>query len=69
MEEDEQDADGTDVADAEQVDAEETATQGSSVGELIINDIALHIPSHEQTGEKTTYGQEELTSGEVEQVE
>ena len=69
MEEDEQDADGTDVSHAEEVDAKEAPSQGVLVGEFLTNNLLRHIPSHEETGEETSQRQEYLSCGKVEEAE
>lgn len=69
MEEDAQDSQRTEPAHKEEIDGEKAATKGSIVGELIFHQLAGHIPANEQTGEETSYGQENLSRNEVEDIE
>ena len=69
MQEDHQNADRTDIAHAEEIDAKETATERLTVGELLTDQFLGHIPAHEQTGEEASYRKEQLSRGEIEEVE
>ena len=53
MEENNDNADGTDKAHGKEIDAEETTAQGAVVGELITNHLLWHIPPHEDTRQQT----------------
>ena len=69
MQEDEEDADGTDKAHAEQIEIEEASAQGALIGQLIVQYVTIDIPSQKQTGEESANGEEELSCGEIKQIE
>ena len=69
MQEDEKDADGTDIFHQKQIKVEETSPQRSPVGELVMNYAVGNKPSDEDTGQEAYYWQEYLSRDEVEPVE
>ena len=69
MENDEQYAQRADETDEEKIGAEERSAQRAPVGELVFDDVAGHIPAHEDTGEQSAHGQENLPRHEVEHIE
>lgn len=69
MEENEDDAQRTDVADAEHEEAEEASTQRSTIGKLVVGNLLGHVPAEEQASKQATSGQEYLTCQEVKPVE
>ena len=69
MEEDEKNADGTDISHAEKIDAKETPSQSALIGEFLANNLLGNVPSHEETGEESSQWQEDLSCGKVEEVE
>ena len=69
MEENQKDADGTDVPYTEEEDTEESTAQCPPVSELVVHDSLGDIPAYKQTGEEATDGQHNLSGNEVEPVE
>ena len=69
MEEDNQDACGTEILDGKEIDMEERPAESAPIGELVAHQLVGQIPSHHQAGEESAYRQEHLTCDEVEDVE
>lgn len=69
VEEDEDDADGGDVAHAEEHIGLRPSLEASAVGELFVNDLAVHNPSHIQRREDATDEHEDVAGGIVHHVE
>ena len=60
MEENNDNADGTDKAHGKEIDTEETTAQGAVISELVTNHLLWHIPPHEDTRQHTTEWQHEV---------
>lgn len=69
MEENEEDAERTDVLHQEEVKVEKGAAQRAPVGELVADDFVGDEPTDEDAGEEAHHGEENLTRHEVEDVE
>ena len=69
MKEYKQYAEGTDIFHTEEIEVEEAATHGAPVGELVAHHLMGDSPAYKQTGEQTTYGEEDLTCDKIEDIE
>ena len=69
MEEDEKDADRTDVLHEEEVEVEEAAAEGTPVGELVTHNLVRYEPTDEDAGEEADNRQEDLACDEVKPIE
>ena len=69
MQEDEEDADRTDILHQEQVKMEILSAQGAPVGKLVTHNLMRNEPSNEDAGEESDDRQENLACYEVKPVE
>ena len=68
MQENQEDAERHNISDGEQIGREERPCDGATIGKLIAYQLAINEPTHEDTGEETTYGQHELGCQEIAEI-
>ena len=68
MQENEQNADRTDILHQEQVEVEEASAQLAPVGKLVMNDLMRYYPAYEDASQEPHYRQEDLTRDKIKPV-
>ena len=66
MEENQQNAKGTDIAHGENEQIEELSFQLSAIGEFFANNVTRHIPAHKEARQESADGKHDLSGDEVE---